>query len=93
MCFIDRLHNSQQFVQVFTERINPSQIHSQHPKAGYSCVGRHFNLSNHSISLMILQGFEALGNHKIVRMSREKLWIRRLQTIQPHGLNIQEGNV
>ncbi len=56
-------------------------------------VGHHFNLPNHSISDMILQGIEALGNHReIVRLSREKLWIRRLQTIQPHGLNIQEGN-
>ncbi|XP_071792086.1 uncharacterized protein [Asterias amurensis] len=56
-------------------------------------VGHHFNLPNHSISDMILQGIEALGNHReTVRLSREKLWIRRLQTIQPHGLNIQEGN-
>ena len=56
-------------------------------------VGHHFNLPNHSISDMILQGIEALGNHReTVRLSREKLWIRRLQTIQPPGLNIQEGN-
>ena len=56
-------------------------------------VGHHFSLPNHSISDMILQGIEALGNHReTVRLSREKLWIRRLQTIQPHGLNIQEGN-
>ncbi len=57
MCFIFCLHNSQQFVQVFTERINPGQIHSQHPLAGYTRVGRHFNVPNHSISVMILQGF------------------------------------
>ncbi len=48
-----------------------------------------FNLPNHSIFDMILQGIEALGNHReIVCLSREKLWIRRLQTIRPHGLNI-----
>ena len=62
---------------------------SQDPKAGY--IRHHFNLPNHSNSDMILQGTEALGNHReTVGLSREKLWIRRLQ-IQPHGLNIQEG--
>ena len=55
-------------------------------------VGHHFNLPNHSISYKTLQGIEALGNHReTVHLSREKFWIRRLQTIQPHGLNIQEG--
>ena len=28
-----------------------------------------------------------------VRLSREKMWMKRLQTIQPHGLNIKEGNM
>ena len=56
-------------------------------------VGRHFNLPNHSISDMILQGIEALANHReSVRLSREKMWIKRVHTIHPHGLNIQEGN-
>ena len=56
-------------------------------------VGHHFNLPNHSISDMVLQGIESLGDRSdAVRFSREKLWIKRLRTIQPHGLNIQEGN-
>ena len=56
-------------------------------------VGNHFNLPNHSISDMILQGIESLGTRPDnVRMSREKVWMRRLLTIQPRGLNIQEGN-
>ncbi|XP_041453719.1 uncharacterized protein LOC121406911 [Lytechinus variegatus] len=56
-------------------------------------VGRHFNLPNHSIADMMLQGIESLGTRPdSVRTSREKLWMRRLRTIQPHGLNIQEGN-
>ena len=56
-------------------------------------VGNHFNLPNHSISDMIVQGIESLGHRKdAVRLSREKLWMKRLRTIQPHGLNIQEGN-
>ena len=56
-------------------------------------VGQHFNLPNHSISDMILQGIEALANRKeSVRLSREKMWIKRVHTIHPHGLNIQEGN-
>ena len=56
-------------------------------------VGHHFNLPNHSISDMILQGIESLGNRSdTVRASREKFWMKRLRTIQPHGLNIQEGN-
>ena len=56
-------------------------------------VGQHFNLPNHSISDMILQGIEALANRReSVRLSREKMWIRRVHTIHPHGLNIQEGN-
>ena len=45
-------------------------------------VGQHFNLPNHSISDMILQGIEALANRrKSVRLSREKMWIRRVHTI------------
>ncbi|XP_041472561.1 uncharacterized protein LOC121421826 [Lytechinus variegatus] len=56
-------------------------------------VGRHFNLPNHSITDMMLQGIESLGTRPdSVRTSREKFWMRRLRTIQPHGLNIQEGN-
>ena len=39
-------------------------------------VGQHFNLPNHSISDMILQGIEALANRReSVRISREKIWI------------------
>ena len=34
---------------------------------------------------------EILKERETVRLSREKLWIRRLQTIQPDGLNLQEG--
>ena len=56
-------------------------------------VGNHFNLPNHSISDMILQGIESLGNRPdTLRSSREKYWIRRLCTIHPRGLNIQEGS-
>ena len=56
-------------------------------------VGCHFNLPNHTISDMNLQGIESLGHRKdLVRLSREKVWMKRLRTIQPHGLNIQEGN-
>ncbi len=56
-------------------------------------VGHHFNQPNHCISDMILQGIESLGHRKdSVRFSREKVWMNRLRTIQPHGLNIQLGN-
>ena len=56
-------------------------------------VGYHFNRPNHSMSDMILQGIESLGNRPdTVRASRERFWMRLLHSIQPHGLNIQEGN-
>ena len=56
-------------------------------------VGHHFNLPNHSISDMTLQGIESLAHHKdSVRLSREKVWMKLLQTVEPHGLNIQLGN-
>jgi hypothetical protein len=56
-------------------------------------VGHHFNLPNHTISDMILQGIESLGSRSdTVRASREKIWMKRLGTTQPLGLNIQEGN-
>ena len=56
-------------------------------------VGHHFNLPNHSITDMMLQGIESLGTRPdSVRASREKYWMRQLRTIKPHGLNIQEGN-
>ena len=56
-------------------------------------VGQHFNLPNHSISDMILQGIEALANRReSARLAKEKMWIRCVHTIHPHGLNIQEGN-
>ena len=44
-------------------------------------AGQHFNLPNHSITYMILQGIDSLG----------AMWMRRLHTIHPHGINIQEG--
>ena len=56
-------------------------------------VGYHFNLPDHSISDMSVLGIESLGHrNNAVRLSREKMWMKRLRTIQPHGLNIQEGN-
>ncbi len=46
-------------------------------------VGHHLILPDHYISDMILQGKMALCNHReTVRLSRKKLWIRHLQTIQ-----------
>ena len=49
-------------------------------------VGQHFNLPYHSISDMILQSIEALANRrKSVRLSRGKMWARRVHTIHPHG--------
>ena len=43
-------------------------------------VGQHFNLPSHSISDMIFQGIEALANRReSVRLSREKIWIKRIQ--------------
>ncbi|XP_072178703.1 synaptic vesicular amine transporter-like [Diadema setosum] len=48
-------------------------------------VGHHFNLPDHSITDMTLQGIESLGTRPdTVRTSREKLWMRRLHTIQLH---------
>ena len=45
-------------------------------------VGQHFNLPNHSITDMILQGIESLGTRPdTVRASREKMWMRRLRTM------------
>ena len=42
---------------------------------------------------MTLQGIESLAHHKdSVRLSREKVWMKLLQTVEPHGLNIQLGN-
>ena len=56
-------------------------------------VGQHLNLPNHSITDMISQGIESLDTRPdTVRTSREKMWMRRLRTVQPHGLNIQEGS-
>ena len=56
-------------------------------------VGHHFNLPNHSISDMTLQGIEPLAHCKdSVWLSREKVWMRHLRTVKPHGLNIQQGN-
>ena len=50
------------------------------------------DVGQHSISDMILRGIEALANRReSVRLSREKMWIRRVHTIRPHGLNINEG--
>ena len=47
-------------------------------------VGQRFKLPNHSISDMILQGIEALANRrKSVRLSREKMCIRRVHIIHP----------
>ena len=46
------------------------------------------------MSDMILQGIESLGNRPdTVRASRERFWMRLLHSIQPHGLNIQEGKL
>ena len=56
-------------------------------------VGQHFNLPNHSITDMILQGIESLGTRPdTVRASREKMWMTRLRTIQPHGLKKETTN-
>ena len=56
-------------------------------------AGCHFNPPDHSVSDMSVLGIESLGHHgDAVRLSREKMRMKRLRTIQPHGLNIKEGN-
>ena len=55
-------------------------------------VGQHFNLPNHSISDIILQGIEALANRReSVRLSREKMWIKRVHTIHPMVSTFRKG--
>ncbi|PIK60735.1 hypothetical protein BSL78_02299 [Apostichopus japonicus] len=55
-------------------------------------VGEHFNLPNHTINDMSLQRIESLSSRPYIRISRERLWMQRLRTIQAHGLSIQEGH-
>ena len=55
-------------------------------------MGQHFNLPNHSISDMILQGSEVLAEcRESVRLSREKMWIRPVHTIHPMVSTYRKG--
>ena len=55
-------------------------------------VGQHFNLLNHSISDMILQGIDALANRReSVHLSREKMWIKHVHTIHPMVSTYRKG--
>ena len=55
-------------------------------------VGQLFNLPNHFISDTILKVIEVLANcRESVRLSREKMWIRRVHTIHPMVSTYRKG--
>ena len=54
-------------------------------------VTRHFNQPGHSLSNVKVQVIEKVfKNTKEARLTRERFWIRKLNTIWPLGLNSQE---
>ena len=57
-------------------------------------VGQNLNLPNHSISDMILRGIEVLANRReSVRLSREKMWIKRVHTFTAMVSTYRKGMI
>ena len=54
-------------------------------------TGKHFNLPGHSHKDLQVQVIEKVcPNTESIRLQREDLWIRRLNTMEPNGLNKKE---
>ena len=54
-------------------------------------TGKHFNLPGHSHKDLRVQVIEKVcPNTESIRLQREDLWIRRLNALEPNGLNKKE---
>ena len=52
-------------------------------------IAQHFNLPNHSIDDVSLQGIETIHTKcDSVILHRESLWICKLKTLTPHGIDV-----
>ena len=52
-------------------------------------VAIHFNSRNHSSKDLIIRGIEKIYGEDTFRKIRESFWIKKLNTVQPNGLNTQ----
>jgi tripartite motif-containing protein 2/3 len=51
-------------------------------------IANHFNTTEHKISDLVIQPVdEPPENNEETRRKLERLWMKRLETIHPHGLN------
>ena len=65
--------------------------HIYYIKKGIEATGEHFSRPNHSISNMTIQIIEEVNpKSRILRETRELMWIQHFNTIEPNGLNRKE---
>jgi hypothetical protein len=64
--------------------LNLSRIRTNYPDP----VAKHFNSENHTVQNMQIIGIERTDKEVIYRRVKESLWIKKLGTVQPHGLNL-----
>ena len=68
-------------------------LHRSHIKKNTgTLVTQHFNKTNHTLNDMKCIAVERVYGHGLeARLERERAWMARLQTLQPHGLNSNES--
>ena len=55
-------------------------------------IPNHFNNNNHDVSDLGIVGIEKIKQNDILlRKAKETFWIRKFETVQPKGLNQNEG--
>jgi hypothetical protein len=54
-------------------------------------VARHFNSPNHDINDLRVIGIDSLSSVDVhSRLNKETFWIYKLNTLEPHGMNVKE---
>jgi predicted GIY-YIG superfamily endonuclease len=61
------------------------------PKGKQLPIGKHFNTHNHTIDDMSIIGIESIRRKEnAIILHRESFWIKKLCTLSPRGINVEE---
>jgi len=65
--------------------------HFNTPRGKKLPMGKHFNMPGHSFDDISIMGIESIKKkEECVIRKRESFWIKRLRTLSPSGINVDE---
>ena len=70
--------------------IKTTPIHSLYTREINDPVAKHFYMDSHTVEHFCVYGIEKLYGSDEYRKTREKLWMKKLNTFKPNGINTKD---